>query len=647
MACQQGGDAPQAEAMYREAARLAPGHPDVHHLLGLALHQQGRNGEARLEIEAAIKAYAGAAHFHNNLGEVLRASGDPEGAIACYRRALELEPRYPQALNNLGLALHATGRASEARDAFARIVSAHPDSAQAHNNLGIVEQSTGNLEAAVASFRRATELAPEQPHGWNNLGAALQAAGDLDGAGEALERAVALDPQAARVHYNRSRVLAARGDAEAAETSVRRALELDPGEPEFHVQLGFLLRATGRFGESVQALRAALEHAPRHPIAHNDLGVSLLMLGEFEEAEAHLMAAVEEAPGLAVAYENLARARRFGPGDAPLMQRLETLLSDVRISDAARMHLHFALGKMWDDRDEPERAFRHFESANRVAHARGGWDAAARSRHVDRLMAVFDADWFRDRSGFDYGHPSAAPVLIVGMPRSGTTLVEQILASHPKVRACGELEFFANLAAVMPERLGRPQEAYPECARALGASDMEAIARSYLKETFRDPGGAERFTDKNPLNFDHLGLVAVMFPNARIVHVTRDPMDTCLSIYSTHFTRDNAFAYDLDDIARYHRDYVRLMEHWRACLGDRLHEVSYEALVSDQEGRTRALLAYCGLEWDPACLAFHRTRRVVGTASHWQVRQPLYGGAVGRWRRYAPWRADLRDKLEA
>lgn len=641
------GDLAQAEAMYRDAARQAAGHPEVHHLLGLVLHQQGRSGEARFEFESAIRAFAGAPHYHDALGTVLLANGDLDGAIACHQRALALDADHLPALTNLGLALHAAGRFQESADAFTRVVALRPELAQGHGNLGIAQQSLGDLPAALASFRRSCELAPQQAQAWNNLGAALHLSGDLDGAADAFERALGQDPRLARAHYNLSRLQFSRDDLAAAQASARRAVELDPGEAEHHVQLALVLRAEGLLDESMAVLRSALEHSPRHPVAHNDLGVTLLMHGQFEQAEHHLLAAVDGAPQLTIAYENLARVRRYGPGDAALMSQLERLRSQQPgVGELGRMHLDFALGKMWDDRDEPERAFAHLQSANRAVRARNPWDAAARSAYVNRLMQVFDSGWFA-RFGAQDGDPSAAPILIVGMPRSGTTLVEQILASHPLVLGRGETDFFQNLAQVMPARLGLEGQDYPECARALVASDLQAIARSYLKQLFADPGEATRFTDKNPLNFDHLGMAAVMFPQARIVHVTRQPLDTFVSLYMTHFARDNAFAYDFEDIAAFYRDYLRLMQHWRSCLGPRIHEVAYEELIAQQEATSRALVAYCGLDWDPVCLDFHRTRRVVGTASHWQVRQRLYSGAVGRWRRYAPWLEGLRAEFEA
>ena len=642
MARHRAGDAAGAEQAYRDIDARAPGHPDVAHLLGLALLQQGRLEAAREAVESAIARIDGNPNYHNSLGEVHRAGGDFAAAVECYRAALARDPGHLQAANNLGLALHAGGDPAAAREVFADLAAKAPEAPEVHNNLGVAEQALGHLDAAVACFRTTTGLAPGHAEAWNNLGAALHQCADLDGALEALTRARELAPGVARVHYNLSRTHAARGEHEEAEAAARRATELDPSDPEHHLQLAFVLRAAERYEASMAAVREALARAPDHAVAHNDLGVMLLMQGEFAEAERHLRAALEHAPRLAVAWENLARTRRFGGDDDELMQGMEQLAAREDAPESERMHLEFALAKMWDDRGEPERAFPHLVSANAAVRRRLPWDADARSRHVDRLMEVFGVDWFRERSGFEHGHPSAAPVFIVGMLRSGTTLVEQILASHSKVEACGELDFFDNLARVMPERLGIPETPYPDCARSLSAQDLNAIAASYLSQVLPDPGAAARFTDKNPLNFDHLGLIAVMFPGARLVHVTRDPVDTGLSIYLTHFSREHGFAYDLADIGRFHRDYQRLMEHWRGCLGPRLHEVSYEQLLADQKGVTRALLEHCGLDFEPACLDFHETRRAV---SHWQVRQPLYSGARGRAERYGAHLDPLRRAL--
>ncbi|MFT5448193.1 MAG: tetratricopeptide (TPR) repeat protein [Gammaproteobacteria bacterium] len=639
------GELLQAEHMYREAARHAPGHPDIHHLLGAVLHQQNRNAEARVEVEAAIQALEHMPHYHNTLGEVLRAMGDSGAAIGSYRRAIELQPDNLQAINNLGLALHASGNLDAARNVLSQVVAAQPDVAQAHNNLGIAEQSLGNLEGAAQAFRRSCELLPQYVEGWNNLGTVLQELGRTDQAVDALERAIGIAPNLARAHFNLSRLRLVLDDVPAAEACVRRAIELEPRDAEYRVHLAYVLRFMERFDESLTVLRDALSRAPGDPVANNDIAVTLLMNGEFSQAEQHLLAAIQSAPDMGIAYENLSRARRFGPGDALFMQRLESRAQAAQ-APQEQAHFNFALGKMWDDRGDEQRAFGHFHTANAATRRLVRWDADAHSQAVDQIITTFDGDWFSgERIQSGYGEPSHAPVLIIGMLRSGTSLIEQILASHSQVIARGELDFFTNVTQMMVQKLGAAQVPYPQCALQLQSADMRSIAQAYLQRYFGEPVSARHFTDKNPLNFEHLGLIAAIFPHAKFIHVRREPMDTCLSIYNTHFSRELGFAYDLHEIGRFYKDYERLMAHWQEHLGERLIEVSYESLVSEQERDTRALLSSLGLDWEAGCMDFHRTERMVGTASHWQVRQPLYTGAVRRWQRYAPWLGDLQAAL--
>ena len=261
---------------------------------------------------------------------------------------------------------------------------------------------------------------------------------------------------------------------------------------------------------------------------------------------------------------------------------------------------------------------------------------------VERSRRIVDAALVEEKSAL--GNPSEAPIFIVGMLRSGTTLVEQILASHPAIYAAGELEYFRNVARQLPERLvtGQP---YPECLQTLDAETTAAVSATYLEQLGNLSGDANRYTDKNPLNFEHLGLIMLMFPRARVIHCRREAMDLCLSIYFQHFSERHDFAYGFADIAEYHRQYEQLMAHWHSVFPGRIHDLQYEDLVANFETVSRGMFQYLGLEWDENCLEFHRTVRPVGTASHWQVRQPLYTRSVERWRHYEPYLEDLRAAL--
>jgi len=298
---------------------------------------------------------------------------------------------------------------------------------------------------------------------------------------------------------------------------------------------------------------------------------------------------------------------------------------------------------MLDDIGEYARAMQHFQAGNALAHKRTRFDVDAGRSFVERSRAIFDAAFVDNAAGL--ANSSDMPIFIVGMLRSGTTLVEQILASHPAIYAGGEREYFRNLASQLPERLGDAARPYPDCVTALDAETAAQLSAAYLDQVRPQMGEAKRFTDKNPLNFEHLGLIMLLFPNARILHCRRDPMDLCLSIYFQHFSEHLDFPYSFADIAEYHRQYEQLMAHWISVFPGRIHEVQYETLVADLEGVSRGMFANLDLEWDENCLAFHRTDRPVGTASHWQVRQPIYNRSVGRWRHYEPHLADLRAAL--
>jgi hypothetical protein len=284
----------------------------------------------------------------------------------------------------------------------------------------------------------------------------------------------------------------------------------------------------------------------------------------------------------------------------------------------------------------------HYVSGNALEHERMRFDPDAGRSFVARSRATFNAALIEEKRPL--GNPSEMPIFIVGMLRSGTTLVEQILASHPAVYAAGELGYFRNASRQLAERAAGGQP-YPDCLGGLDAETIDSLSSAYITHLRERMGEARRFTDKNPLNFEHLGLIMLAFPNARVIHCRRDPMDVCLSIYFQHFSERHDFAYSFADIAEHHRQYQQLMAHWHDVFPGRIHDLDYEDLVADFETVSRDMLTFLDLEWDENCLEFHRTDRPVGTASHWQVRQPLYAHSVQRWRRYEPYLEELRAAL--
>jgi len=620
MACLQNDDEDRAKALFEDILRDQPGHAECLHMLGLVAHQQGRIEDAKGFIADAVKSNDQNALYHNNLGEVMRILGETEGAAQCFRAAIALQPRYALAHNNLGLMLFQLGEAEAALEAIQAAIAIEPDAERMHNNLGVMLEAMGRLDDAIPSFRRSLELAPEQAEVNNNLGAAMLAQGALQEAEQHLLAAAGIDPSVANVQYNLSRLYLDQGKLDAAISAARKAIDLNPRYPDYFVALGTAQRAAGDTEGSLSSLRAAVALDPAHAMALNDLGVSLLILGRFDEAESSFRRALDADPGLAIAHENLAKTRRFGDDDRKQIE----------------------LSKMFDDIGEYQRAFQHAQSGNALEHKRMRFDVDAGRSFVERSSGIFDRAFVEKMSAL--GNPSEAPVFIVGMLRSGTTLVEQIFASHPAVYAGGELEYFRNVSRQLPDRLASAQP-YPECVQTLDAETIGAVTGAYLEQFRQRAGDASRYTDKNPLNFEHLGLIMVMFPNARIIHCRRDAMDLCLSVYLQHFAQRHDFAYGFADIAEYHRQYEQLMAHWHSVFPGRIHDVQYEDLVANFETVSRAMFEYLNLEWDENCLEFHNTARPIGTASHWQVRQPLYNRSVERWRHYEPYLEDLRAAL--
>ena len=640
------GNLPQAESHYRQVLAVQPNNPDALYLLGMLALDAGRPADAATQIAKAIKRGRKVPHYHVALGDAYRAQGKPREAAACYRKALALDPKSAVAHLNLATVRHAENKFADAITHYRRAIALDPKLAEAHNNLGVALTAKGQRSDAAEHFRRAVALRPDYADAYLNLGQALRGEGRLDEAIAAYEKALALDPKLVEAHNNLGNALRDAGRPEDAVAHYERALAIRPDYADAHNNLGVALGDLGRTEEAVAAHRRALELKPQWADAHAGLGAALHVLGRIEEAIAHYEKVLELDPDHARAHHNLAMAREADSAEEEIA-RLEHRLGNDELTEKDATTLRFALGKLCDDADRFEDAFAHYTAANvlkRAELARQGltFDAALHERLVDRLIAAFDRTAFEGRG--DLGDRADVPVFIVGMPRSGTTLVEQILASHSRVFGAGELEHLGRLVATLSDEIGAGVP-YPECMAALDPATAGRLGRTYLDQLRDLAPEAARITDKLPGNFLHLGAVALLLPGARIVHCRRDALDTCLSCYFQNFHHTLPYAYDLDDLGRYYRQYTRLMAHWREVLPLPLLEVDYEDLIENQEAVSRRLVDFCGLDWEAACLAFHRTERAVQTASLSQVRRPIYRSSLARWRNYAAHLAPLRTAL--
>jgi predicted O-linked N-acetylglucosamine transferase (SPINDLY family) len=560
-------------------------------------------------------------------------------------RAVELESKSRDLLNRhptsgviwqiLGISLARQGK--DALDAVERAARLLPDDAGAQINLGNALGRLGRLDEAVQAFRRGLALNPHYAEAHETLGNALLELGRYADAVASYRRALDIAPRVAATHNNLGSALRALGMLDDAVACFRRAIVLEPNLDEAHCNLGIALRLMGRTDDAQAACRRALEISPRSTTAWMALAEAHADEGRFSEAQNLLEHVIAIAPDSPEAWAGIVRLRKMTSMDTEWAARAQRIV-DGPLPSRQQIVLRYAMGKYFDDLREFERAYENFQRANELTkRRRDKHDRGQLTQIVDGIIRSFDREWL-SRTRVD-SNPSRVPVIIVGMLRSGTTLAEQILASHPGVFGAGELTFWS---------MASPMNATSTAVDAPGRETLPGLARDYLQLLRNRSGGALRVVDKMPTNFAFLGLIRAALPNARIIHMHRHPLDNCLSIYCQHFESAVSYANDLEDLAHYYTEYRRLMNHWESVLPEgAILNVPYESLVGDQEAWTRAMLTFIGLPWDARCLDFHRTHRSVVTASKWQVRQKINGSSIGRWRNYEKFMEPLRGLVES
>ncbi len=620
---------------YRQALKIKPDFAVAHSNLGNALQRLGRFDEAAASCRRALTIVPNFAVAHCNLGIALRGLGRFDEAVTSYRRALEIKPDFAEVHYNLANALHDLRQLDEAVVSYRRALEIKPRYAEALCNLGNVLRSLGQLDEAVASYRQALVLKPGFLEVYNSLGNALQNLGQLDAAAQSYRRALLLKPDVADAHNNLGNSLLDLGQHDEAVTCYRRALVLNSDYAEAHNNLGIALRQQNRIAEAEASCRRALEINPHSPATVIFLGQLHADKGKFPEAENLFKRAISIEPRLPEAWAGIAGLRKMTSNDADWLVEAQRLAGDC-LPPRQEAHLRYAIGKYFDDVRDFGQAFINYRRANELAKLNGAkYDRHRLTQSIDLITHTYDRNWLTQAS---VPNSSQRPVLIIGMPRSGTTLVEQILASHPSVFGAGELTYWSSASAAYEASLRD---------RETTNSIIDKLANDYLRLLREASADALCVVDKMPANFLYLGLVHAALPKARIIHMRRNPIDTCLSIYFQHFGTAHRYANDLDDLAHYYAAYSRVMEHWRSTLPENsILEVSYEGLVADPETWSRKMLDFIGVPWDPICLEFERTDRTVNTFSKWQARQKISNSSVGRWRNYERFVGPLRHLAE-
>jgi tetratricopeptide (TPR) repeat protein len=584
----------------QQARQLLDGEPQSGFLwkvLSVALQMQGK--DALLALRTTCKLLPNDAEASSNLGNTLRDLGQLEEAAAQYRFALTLKPDSAETNSNLGNVLSDLGQFPDAIASYRRALQINPTYAEAHYNLGNGLRELGQLQQAIASYRLAIAQKPDFTQALNNLGIALRDVGQLDDAEFNLSRAIESNPHYADAHFNLGNVFNDRGNFDAAARQYRQALKLRPDHVDTLNNLGNALKDAGQLEQACDAYQAAITLQPDFIAAH----YSLSLLKTYCDGDTHL-AMLEK-----------------------LLPTIATQPIDLRIQ------FWFTLGKVREDLGQYDASFAAYQEGNHLQRSKLKIDEAAEQELFQRVISVFSKDFFAS-----HARPSVAsksPIFIVGMPRSGTSLLEQILSSCLGVFGAGEL---SDLSEVVTAAMPNAQfKNFPEAVQDFSVIDFEKMAAQYLERIWRHAPDALHIIDKMPANFFYIGLIHQMLPNAKIIHAMRDPMDSCFSCFSRLFINDNlGFTYDLETLGRYYDRYITLIQHWHEVLPPgTILDLRYEDLISDTEEQARRLVAFLGLPWDVSCLEFHQNKRLVKTASLAQVRQPIYRTSLARWERFS------------
>jgi tetratricopeptide (TPR) repeat protein len=669
---QEAGQLQQAERLCRQAIAEQPRHFPTRHLLGLICAQRGNPEDALRELDVALDIDPEAAFAYYNRGIVLQtlkrfsaalASYDaaialkPDYAeafcnrgntlaelkrlhesLASFDRAIALKPRYAQALANRATVLERLARSQEARTSLESAIACAPHFAEAHYNLANILRQRGDLEQAVAHYERALAIMPNFAEAHNNLGVALSNAGKFEQAVARYERALAIMPNFAEAHFNLANALRQQGKLRDAVMHYERTLVLMPEFAAAHCNLGVTLKEQGKLAAAVTQFEHAVLVKADYADAHSNLAAALLELGQLADAKRAIERAIDLEPKVPGHYYTLSQIRRFATGDPWLTAMEDLARPPLSLPKEGSVKLHFALGKAYADIGQHQTSFDHFLAGNALKRSEIGYDEAATLAMFQDIRNFFTPERMGALQGFGQG--SHVPIFVLGMPRSGTTLIEQILASHPQVFGGGELELLPRLVARRGDGSGVEVEVAGLCA-----ATVRHLATEYLAGLRQLAPAATRITDKMPANFALVGFIHLALPEARIIHVRRNPIDTCLSCFSTLFTRGHPYTYDLAELGRYYRAYQAMMAHWQKALpGGVILDVQYEDVVADVNAQARRMLEHCGLPWDDVCLTFYATQRTVSTASAAQVRRPVYDTSVGRWRAH---QSSLQPLLQA
>ncbi|MBO9498732.1 MAG: tetratricopeptide repeat protein [Novosphingobium sp.] len=668
----------QAIEVCRQIVARKPEVADAHSIMGVALNAQGKTKEAIASLKRAVKAAPKIASYRSNLGEIQRQSGNLADAIVSLLEAIELDPKNAQAHNNLGIARFDSRNYAEAADAYRKAIELKPDFAEAQNNLGNALRRMGKIQDSIEAYQNALAVRERYPEAYNNLGTMLRELGKEEQAEHALRKAIQQNPKYVEARTNlaslyhhqkkdvdalrelgdvlkfapkdvRALVLTARCQARrfnfvSAEQACRLALKEEPENAEVLTVLGMVLHELDRYDEAVEVLEKADALAPRNAETLSYFGVALKSVGRLDDARDKIIKGVELNPNMIAAYANLNDLVDYSK-EKELYDRLEKVMSvKGKRHPELMLPLHYAYAKALDDNGQPEKALEHYIEGGKIKRTMLNYDEADTFKFYDDIKRTFTREFIAG-SPFE-GNPTDRLLFIVGMPRSGSTLVEQILASNDAVYGAGEVKYFSQGLHKLRDRFPSLSR-FPDMMAELKPNHYKLLADSYTQAMFKAAGDARIVTDKLLTNYFFVGLIHMLFPNAKIINTRRDPVDSSLSAFTKLFKDDMPHSYDMGELGRYYRQYDALMKHWEKVLPKGVMKVvEYEKVVADTEKEARGVIEFLGLDWDDKMLEFYKSSRPVKTASVAQVRKPIYKTAVKRWKKYGAGLQPLIDAIE-
>jgi len=631
-----------AERQAREILLAVPDHPEAVLILGLALRVTGKPGESRATLEKLVAGHPFWADAHYQLGSTLAALGLAEEATGALTRATELKPQMSDAWRALGDLATAGGEREAADRYYAQQIKTSV------TNPALLEAAAALLDNRLAIAERLLKgflkHFPTDVTAIRMLAEVAARIGRFADAETLLRRCLELAPSFDAARHNYALALLRQGKAADALVQVDRLLQANPHDPGYRNLKAAVLGQIGDYTETIALYEGVLRDHPNQPKVWMSYGHALKTAGRLTDGIGAYRRSIVQMPELGEAYWSLANLKtfRFAESDLAAMQGQ---LDRSDLGDGDRLHFHFALGKALEDAGDYARSFAHYAEANRIRRAQLGYDADENAERMRRAKALFTAEFLAARARM--GCPSPDPIFIVGLPRSGSTLIEQILSSHSAVEGTMELPDLSNIALRLADRRGRNDPShYPECLGAMDAAQLAALGEEYLVRT-RIQRRTRRpfYIDKTPHNFLHIGMLRLILPNAKVIDARRHPLGACFSGFKQHFARGQSFSYGLEDIGRYYRDYVDLMAHFDRVAPGAVHRVHYEAMVDHTETEVRRLLGYLGLPFEEACLRFHENERAVRTPSSEQVRRPIFREGLDHWRNYEPWLEPLKAAL--